>query len=314
MEENLNNSIYDLVIIGGASAGLTAGIYAGRKKMKTVLLSKQIGGQSLITSTIENFPGFKSISGKELTSKIREQVENYGVEIQEGEEVESINKNGSNFNIETKAGESIEAKTIVLATGKNPRRLGVPGEKEFEGRGVSFCTICDAPLFSGKDVVVVGGGSSGLESALDLSKYANKIYLLDHGPKIKGEEALGEKIKALGDKVEYIVSADVQEIKGNTMVEKIVYKNNQSGEIKELNTSGVFVNVGWIPATKFLGDFVETNEIGEVVVNHRTNTTSVPGVFAAGDLTDNKYKQCVIAAGEGAKATLSAYDYILGRK
>lgn len=305
--------IYDMAIIGGASAGLTAGIYAGRKKMKTVILAKQIGGQSLLTDTIENFPGFDQISGRELISKMRAQVEKYDVEINEGVEVESIENRAStdgNFLIKMKNGESVEAKSVILATGKNPRRLGVPGEREFENKGVSFCSICDAPLYGGKDVAIVGGGNSGLEAATDLVKYADKIYILEYNPKIIGDESTQEKLRKTG-KVEFIVEAQVLEIKGDKFVQKIIFKDEKSGEEKELPVGGVFVNIGWIPATGFLKDFVDLNEHGEIIINHKTTATSEEGAFAAGDASDTKFKQCVIASGEGAKAALSAYEYLI---
>ncbi|NOY35378.1 MAG: FAD-dependent oxidoreductase [bacterium] len=304
---------YDLVIIGAASAGLTAGIYAGRKKINTVILSKEVGGQALLTDTIENFPGFDSISGKELAAKERAQAEKFGAEIKEGVEVESIEKDGDDFLIKIKGGDSIGAKSVIIATGKNPRRLGVPGEREFENKGVSFCSICDAPLYGGKDVAVVGGGNSGLESAMDLTKYANKIYVLEFSDKIIGDESMQEKLAQTG-KVEFIADAEVLEIKGDVLVEKIIYKDKKTGETKELPVGGVFVNIGWVPATGFLssekGDFVELNDGGEVVIDHKTTETSVKGVYAAGDVSDVKYKQCVIAAAEGAKAALSAHEYL----
>ncbi|MBI4692317.1 MAG: FAD-dependent oxidoreductase [Candidatus Terrybacteria bacterium] len=310
--------IYDVVIIGGASAGLTAAIYTARKKLSTVILTKQVGGQSLLTDTIENFPGFETISGRELIEKMQAQVEKYGVEIMEGAEVEEIENppagGGKDFLIKLKNQSTIEARSIIIATGKNPRWLGIPGEKEFENKGVVFCTTCDAPLFGGKNVAVVGGGNSGLNSALDLVKYANKIYVLEFGPKIIGDELLQEKLRQSG-KVEFIVNADPKEIKGTNFVEKIIYKdksaNRRTGKEKELLVGGVFINIGWIPATDFLKGFIDLNEEREIVINPKTNETSVPGVFAAGDVTDVKYKQCVIAAGEGAKAALSAYNYLV---
>ena len=304
--------IYDLVIIGGASAGLTAGIYASRKKMKTLLLTKQIGGQSLLTDSIENFPGFESISGKELIGKIMNQLQKYNLPIKDGVEIESVKKNNGNFLIKTKNNENFETKSIIIATGKSLRRLNIPGEKEFENKGVSFCSICDTPLFGNKDVAVIGGGNSGLESAMDLTKYANKIYILGRGEKIRGDKFLQEKLKNIG-KVEFITNAAVKEIKGSKFVEKIVYEDKKADEEKEISVSGVFINIGWIPATGFLGGFVELNSQAEIIVDHKTQETSVPGVFAAGDVTDGLYKQCITAAGDGAKSALSAYNYLLGK-
>lgn len=295
--------VYDVAIIGGGPAALTAGIYAARKKLKTIILTKQIGGQSLLAEYIENFPGFERISGQELIEKMRTQNEKYGVEIRENGGAESIEKRGENFLINS----IVEARSIIVATGKNPRRLNVPGEKEFEGRGISFCSTCDAPLFDKKEVAVIGGGNSGLAAALDLVKYANKVYVLKFTPKITGDEWMMEELKKTG-RVEFIIDVEIKEIKGKKFVESVVY-SNKDGE-NELKIDGIFINIGWIPATEFLKEFVDLNKGGEIIVDPKTNETSVKGVFGAGDVTDVKYKQCVIAAGEGAKAALSVYKYL----
>jgi len=302
--------IYDVVIIGGASAGLTAAIYAARKKLNALILARQIGGQSLLAERIDNFPGIESISGKDLIDNMRRQVEKYGVPAREDTEVESIKKKGEIFLIKLRKRENIEAKTIIIATGKSYRNLDIPGVKEFKNKGVSFCTTCDAPFFEGKNVVVIGGGNSALNAALDLVKYANKIYVLARGPKIKGDELLQEKAKQSG-KVEFLVNAELKEIEGSAFVEKIIYKDKEEGKEKELEVAGVFINIGWMPATGFLRGLLNLNDAGEIIINPRTNETSVPGIFAAGDVTDIKYKQCVIAAGEGAKAALSAANYLV---
>jgi len=289
---------FDLVIIGGGPAALTAGIYAARKKLKTLILAKQVGGQTLLAENIENFPGFEKISGKEIIEKMRLQNEKYGVEIKEGEKIESIKKKEESFLIN-----SIEARSIILATGKNPRHLNVPGEKEFAGRGVSFCSTCDAPLFDKKEVAVIGGGNSGLAAALDLVKYASKVYILEFMPKITGDEWIVEELKKTG-RVEFITDVEIRKIKGKKFVESIIYND------KELAVEGIFISIGWIPATEFLKDFIELNKEGEIIVDPKTNETSIKGVFGAGDVTDIKYKQCVIAAAEGAKAALSVYNYL----
>lgn len=301
--------IYDVAIIGGASAGLTAGIYAARKKLNAIILAKQIGGQSLLAERIENFPGIESISGKDLIDNMRKQVEKYGVQVRDDAEVESMEKKGEIFLIKLRKGKDIEAKTIIIATGKSYRNLDIPGVKKFENKGVSFCTTCDAPFFEGKNVVVIGGGNSALNAALDLVKYANKIYVLARGPKIKGDELLQEKAKQSG-KVEFLVNAELKEIEGGAFVEKIIYKDKEAGKEKELEVAGVFINIGWMPATGFLDNLVELNKDGEIIIDSKTNATSVKGIFAAGDVTDVKYKQCVIAAAEGAKAALSAANYL----
>ncbi|MFA4890544.1 MAG: FAD-dependent oxidoreductase [Candidatus Paceibacterota bacterium] len=304
--------LHDIAIIGGAGAGLTAAIYTSRKKLSTILIAKQVGGQCLLTDDIENYPGFEKISGIELMDKMRKQAEKYGVEIKEGSIVENIEKKNGAFLIKIKDGEDIETKAIILATGKNPRRLNVPGEKEFENKGVVFCSICDAPLFAGKDVVVAGGGNSGLHTALDLLNYANNIYILEAGPKIIGEEILQERLMKSG-KVKFFTDTKITEIKGSNFVEKIIYEDKKTGDKKEISAQGIFISAGWTPATSFLSGFLNLNDNGEIIINPKTNETSVGGVFAAGDCTDVKYKQIIIAAGEGAKAALSAYDYLASK-
>ena len=304
--------IYDLIIIGGATSGLTAGIYAARKKLNAVILTKEVGGQSLQTESIENFPGFEKISGLELINKMKEQVQKYGLSIRSGVEVKAISKVGDIFEIATNISDEIKAKSVIIATGKNPRKLNVPGEKEFENKGVVYCSTCDAPFFGGKDVAVAGSGNSGLNSAYDLLKYANNIYVIESADAVKGDEFLQEKLKKSG-KVSFITGADIKEIKGSNFIEEIVYLDKKSGEEKALKAQGLFVNVGWSPSSSFVKGFLKTNEYEEIVADPKTNETSVRGVFASGDVTDIKYKQCVIAAGEGAKAALSAYDYLKNR-
>ncbi len=304
---------YDVAIIGGATAGMTAAIYTARKRLKTVILTKETGGQNLKTDRIENFPGFMTIPGKDLTGKIREQVDKHEVPVMEGVEVEKIDvhpESKDEFTIHVKGGDIYEARTVIIATGKNPRLLGIPGEAEFENKGVSFCPTCDAPLFGGKNVAVIGSGNSGLESANDLMKYANKIYVLEYGSEIKGDPSTVEALKKTG-KVEFILRVETKEIQGSNFVEKLVYRDLTDNETRELSVQGVFINIGWIPATSFLSDFVKLNEYGEVEIDHKTTQTSVAGVYAAGDVSNTLYKQCVIAAGEGAKAALSAYNHIL---
>ena len=304
--------IYDLAIIGGATSGLTAGIYAARKKLNAIILTKEIGGQTIQTESIENFPGFENISGMELIGKIKTQVLKYGLPVKSGSGVRVISKKEDMFEVETESGEKITAKSVIIATGKNPRRLNVPGEKEFENKGVVYCSTCDAPLFGGKDVVVVGGGNSGLGSAFDLLKYANNVFVMETADKLRGDELLQEKLKASG-KVVFMTNVDVKEIKGTKFVEEVVYFDKKTGEEKTLKAQGLFVSVGWSPSSSFAKGFVEMNEYEEIVINQKTNETSVKGVFASGDVTDIKYKQCIIAAGEGAKAALSVYDYLKGK-
>ncbi len=303
--------IYDIIIIGADAAGLTAGIYAGRKKMKVVILTKQVGGQSFYSSNIENYPGFSSIFGAELISKKRSQVEKFGMTIKEDAEVVSVEKENGGFSVLAN-GEKYRAKSILIASGKKQRSLGVKGEEEFFGKGVSVCAICDAPFYQDKDVAVAGGGDSALESVYDLLKYARKIYLINHSEKFKGDEIMLANIKEIG-KTEIITSGEIKKIMGTKFVESLVYEDLKTGKMKELKVGGVFVNIGHIPNSGFVKNLVKLNEIGEIVIDPKTNATSVPGIFAAGDVTDVKYKQFVIAAAEGAKALLSAAEYLKKR-
>jgi alkyl hydroperoxide reductase subunit F len=301
--------LYDLIIIGAGPAGLTAAIYASRKKMNTLILTEQIGNQSSAAYEIENFPGFLKIKGAELNEKMREQVAKYGVPIKEGMAISGIKKKGGNFLIKLKGGENFETKTVIIASGRKPKKLELPGAKEFEAKGVSFCTVCDAPIFAGKDVAIIGGGNAAMASARDLVHYASRIYILQHREKFTADEINIEKLKNTG-KVHFLVNAEAREIKGKQFVEGIVYENLTTGEKKELKVGGVFINIGQIPNTDFVKGFLKLSEKGEIIIDGRTNETSVPGIFAAGDVSDGLYKQCVVAAAEGAKAALSAYHYI----
>jgi alkyl hydroperoxide reductase subunit F len=300
----------DLIIIGGGPAGLTAAIYAARKKLDFKVLAQKIGGeQVLITSVIENYPAIKSISGIEFIKKIREHIRDYQVEIEEGQEVVKVIKKENNFLVKTKVAKEYTAKTLIIASGRKPRHLGLPGEKEFEGRGVSFCSVCDAPLFRDRVVAVIGSGNAGLESALDLTKYAKKIYVLERASKVIGDKILQERLEETG-KVEFIIKAIAKEIKGEEFVSVLLYQDEEIQKIKELKVTGVFIHVGSATSVDFVKDILELNVAGEIVIDPKSNQTSVEGIFAAGDVTDIKWKQIVVAAGEGAKAVLSVHEYL----
>jgi len=304
----MSNTLYDLIIIGGGPAGITAGIYGARKKLNTLLLTKDFVGQVGKAGDIENWPGNYRIPGIELLKSFKEHLKRFDIKIEE-EEVKEIKKRDGIFEISTRKNNNFQSKSVVVTSGRNPRPLKVPGEEKFVGKGVSFCPTCDAPLFKDKVVAVVGGGNSGFETALDLVKYSPKIYILEFGQKVKADETSQEKAKESG-KVSVITNAVVKEIKGKDFVESIIYEDKTSGKLEEIEVQGVFVEIGSLPATVFLGDLVEFNQWGEVKIDPKTYTTKTPGLFAAGDVTDVKYKQIVVATGEGAKATLSAYEYL----
>ena len=305
----MNNIIYDLIIIGGGPAGITAGIYAARKKLNILMLTKDFIGQVGKTSSVENWPGNESISGPELIGSFRKHVQKFNIEIRDSEEVKEIKKEGEIFSVTIIKGEIFQARTVIITSGRNPRPLKVPGEDQFMGRGVSYCSTCDAPLFQDKQVVVVGGGNSGFEAALDLEKYSPKIYILEFAPRVKADEIIQERARNSG-KISVITNAVVKEIKGNNFVESLVYEDKVSRELKELKVSGIFVEIGSLPANAFLKDEVDFSDWGEIKIDHKTCTTKTSGLFAAGDVTDGKYKQIIISCGEGAKAALSAYEYV----
>lgn len=303
---------YDLIIIGGGPAGITAGIYAARKKLKTLLFVRDFVGQVGKISEIENWPGEEMISGMDLMKKLSNHLKKFEIDIKEVDEVVKLSKSGESFDVETKKGNHFSSRSVIVTSGRVQRRLGVPGEEEFEGRGVSVCSTCDAPFYKDKIVAVIGGGNAGFRTALDLIPYAKQIYIFDATAKARADEVFQEQAKKSG-KVEVIFNTKVLEIKGNKLVESILYQDLVLRENKELAIGGVFVEIGSKPATDFMRGLVDFNETGDIAINCKTCQTSVPGLFAAGDVTDIEYKQLIIAAGEGAKAALSAYKYLQDR-
>ncbi|OHA62360.1 MAG: hypothetical protein A2117_01600 [Candidatus Wildermuthbacteria bacterium GWA2_46_15] len=305
--------IYDLIIIGGGPAGIAAGIYGARKALKILLLTKDFIGQTGKTALVDNYPGFPEISGLELMGKFKEHLKKFEIEIKEGEYVKSLTKKENFFEAVLDSGEQFSAKAVIVAGGRKPRFLNIPGEAEFSGRGVSYCSICDAPLFRGKAVAVVGGGNAGFEAAIDLLPFAVKIYILEISDKLIADEVSQEKVKKDGaGRVEIIRQAKALEIKGKNFVEELVYQDLASGQAGELAVQGIFIQVGSLPTVGFLKDsgLVEFNQFGEIVVDPKTGATQAPGLFAAGDVTDVKYKQIGVAVGEGIKAALSAHEYL----
>ncbi len=303
--------MYDLIIIGGGPAGVAAAVYAGRKKLKTLMVADSIGGQSFVSSSIENWIGTLSVTGfefgKMLEAHVRAQED---VELKMPERVTKISRAKQNFEVTTDQGKYL-TKAVLVATGGRRRKLGIHEEEKFEGKGVVYCSTCDAPLFREKDVVVIGGGNSALEAVEDLISYAKKIYLLVRSDQIKGDPLTFESIKK-SDKVEIIFHAQPQEIVGEMFVSGLKYLDTGDNSQKQLNIQGVFVEIGSIPNSELVKDLVELNAAQEVVIDHKTGETSVPGVFAAGDVTDERFKQNNISAGDAVKATLAAYQYILG--
>jgi len=308
--------IYDLIIIGGGPAGIAAGIYGARKKIKTLLLTDKFGGQSIMASEIQNFIGFKAISGVKLSQRLEEHLRSQeNVEIKTGIKVLNIEKKAclpigkeKNFIVKTENGESFESKTVLLATGKRYRHLKAINEDKFEGKGIFYCSICDAPLMKNKNVAVVGGGNSGLAAVNDLLPYATKIFLLEYSKELKADQILIDKAKTAGVKI--ITSAEIKEIVGDVFVNGIKYQDRILNEIKELSVSGVFVEVGYEPNNEIIKNLVSLNNKNEIIIDAQTQKTSLEGIWAAGDATDVLYNQINVAIGDAIKAVLNIYDYL----
>ncbi len=301
--------MYDVIIIGAGPAGLTAAIYTSRRGLKTLIISKDLGGEAINIERIENYPGFKEIEGFKLIKAMEEQVKSFGVEFVY-DEVVKITTKGKTFIVKTTEKE-YETKTIILAFGKTPRSLNVPGEKEFTGKGISYCATCDAPLFRGKTVAVVGGGNAALDATILLSGIAKKIYLVHRRDEFRGFESFVNEVKKKKN-VEFVLNSIVAEIKGDKKVKSVIIEDANTKKRKEIEVEGVFIEIGSEVKTDFIKDLVKLNN-NQVMVNKNCET-SCPGVFAAGDVTDTPFKQIVVSAGEGAKAGLTAYNYIHGIK
>ncbi|MFB0559279.1 MAG: NAD(P)/FAD-dependent oxidoreductase [Dehalococcoidales bacterium] len=299
--------MYDLMIIGGGPAGLAAGVYAARKRLKTLLISGDIGGQVNWTLGIENYLGYQFIEGPELIDKFQTQVSQYPIDQKIGTKVSRLEKIDGGFEAICETGDRYQAKAVIFAAGKSPRRLNVPGEMEFTGRGVTYCAVCDGPVFAGQRVAVVGGGNSALEAALDMVKIAEHVDLVSLTP-LTGDAILIDKLdeaKNLSIFTEY----QTEKIEGQDFVSGMLVKDLKSGESKRLEVTGVFIEIGLVPSSKPVSGLVKLNEQGEVAVNCSCET-NVPGLYAAGDVTDAPEKQILVAASEGAKAALQAHRYL----
>lgn len=304
--------MYDLIIIGAGPAGFGASIYASRYKIKHLVIGKEFGGQIIKTSRIENWPGFESITGPELVQKFSEQAKKLGAEII-NDEVKEIGRKEDFFEVETVMGTRYEAKNIILSLGMKPRKLNIPGEDDFVGKGVSYCAICDAMFFRGKDVAVIGGGDSAAKAAIHLGEFAEKVHIFYLKDKLIMEPALVDIIKQ-NNKIEMIPSGGIVEIKGENKVSEIVY-NSEKG-CKAMPVAGVFVEIGSVPGVEIARQIgVETDKEGYIIINE-DQSTNVPGIFAAGDVTtgSNKIRQLVTATAEGAIAASSVYQKIKLKK
>lgn len=300
------NEIYHTIIIGGGPVGLGAGMYAGRLGLKTLVLTKVVGGTIILTDVVENYPGFKRLTGQELTDKLKEHALDYEmVEIKE-EEVADVKKEKDLFKITTENG-SYKSKTVIFATGTKHRELNVPGVQEFANKGVHYCALCDSPIFKDKIVAVIGGSDSAAKEALVLSRFAKKVYMIYRGEKIHPEPINLERVNNTKN-IEIINLTNVTEVKGNKFVTSVMLDKPYKGS-KELKLDGIFISIGLIPLSdlaKKIG--VKTNEKGEIVINRKAET-NVKGVFAAGDVVDTEFKQAITGVGEGVTAAYGAYKY-----
>ena len=299
--------MYDVIIIGAGAAGMTSAIYANRRMLKTLIISKDLGGQASLASEVENYPGIdEAVSGFEIMQRFNRQAKKFGAEFI-FDEVEEIQKENDFFRVKTNT-ESYQTKSIILAFGLTPRDLNVLGEEKFKGRGVSYCATCDALFYRDKIVSVVGGGNAALDASLLLSKIAKKVYLIHRRDEFRGDEILIQKIKNTQN-IELVLNSTIKEIKGDKFVESIFVENIDKNSEKEIEVSGVFAEIGYEIKADFIKNLVELDEKNQIITNKNCET-SQSGIFAAGDATNIQYKQIVISAGEGAKAALSAYKYI----
>jgi len=299
----------ELVIIGAGAAGLAAGIYAARSGLKTLILEEKLaGGNTADAPIIENYPGFLSISGRELAQKMLAHCKKFNVEIHEMERVTGLNLKGERKTVKTDKA-VYETKTVIIASGTHYRELGVPGEKEFYGRGVSYCGVCDGPLFKGKRVLVVGGGNAAAITALYIAGLASQVKLSHRRDVLRAEESLVKTLKSK-ENVEILWNTELKEIKGKDLVEKVTLFNNKTGDTWELKIDGVFVQVGEVPNSQLAREAgVKVDEGGYIVVDVRQRT-NIAGVYAAGDVTNHPVKQVGTAVGQGITAALEAYGYI----
>jgi alkyl hydroperoxide reductase subunit F len=295
----------DLIIIGGGPAGCTAGIYSARKKLDTLLIAKDFTGQIGHSAWVENYPGFERVKGLDLAKSFKSHLESFDIKVNEFEEVKEIREYEGSFTVITDEGE-YNAKSIIICSGAKTKKLGLPNEEKFLGKGISYCVTCDESSFEGKDVAVVGGGNAGVEAAIELARFAKKVYLLECEEKLSADEVLIERLKKEGGNI--ITACDIKEFKGKEELEGVIYM--KEGEEKSLEVDGCFIEIGSKPNSDFVKGFVDLNDKGEIIVDPKTFETSVKGIFAAGDVVDFKDKQVVIATGQGATAALSAYRYL----
>lgn len=306
--------MYDVIIIGGGPGGVAAGVYSARKQMKTLFVTENFLSQSAVSASIENWIGTVTIPGFEFAEALEKHLRaQEGIEIITGVKAIAVAEQDGHYNVTLSDNKEYETKSVIVATGGRHRHLDIPGEEKFIGKGVVFCSTCDAPFFRNKNVVVVGGGNAGLEAAEDLLPYASSITLMIRSDVLRGDPITQKRI--LNDeKVHTLYNAVPQSVLGEASVTGVLYKDALTGEEKTLPTDGVFVEIGMVPNTEFIKELIDLNERGEIILDHRTKATSKAGIFAVGDATDAPYKQNNISAGDGVVAALAVYEYIKKQK
>ena len=307
-EELNSKDPFDVLVVGGGPSGATSAIYAARKGIRTGLVADRFGGQVMDTLGIENFIGVPYTEGPKLMGNVEAHVNEYDIDVMKSLQAKSLKKNDL-FEVELENGAILKSKTIVLSTGARWRNINVPGEHEYKNKGVAYCPHCDGPLFEGKDVAVIGGGNSGIEAAIDLAGIVKHVTVVEFLPELKADQVLQDRLYSLSN-VTVIKNAQTTEITGDETVNGLSYKDRDTGEEHHVELAGVFVQIGLVPNTDWLGDTVERNRMGEIVID-KHGQTSLPGVFAAGDCTDTPYKQIIISMGSGATASLGAFDYLI---
>lgn len=305
----MNEELFDVIILGAGPAGLTAGIYASRSKLKTLILNEgAIGGQVTLTEEIANYPGVETTHGYMLVNTMKTQAKSFGCKIKANLNVTAYRLNQNIKEVEVNGKDVYKAKAVIIAAGGKPRPLGVPGEAEFKGRGVSYCATCDGDFFTGKELVVVGGGNSALEEAVALTQYATKVTIVHQFDHFQAFEHAVNEAKN-NPKIEFVLESELRKINGTNGVDSVVIENLKTGDQKELKTDGVFVFIGYVPNTEHIKHLVNTNDFGELLVDSEMKT-SVDGVFAAGDSIKKRYRQVTTAVADGTIAALAASDYV----
>ncbi|WP_028390056.1 alkyl hydroperoxide reductase subunit F [Bacillus cihuensis] len=299
---------YDVLVVGGGPAGASAAIYAARKGIRTGIVAERFGGQILDTASIENFISVKHTEGPKLAASLEEHVKEYNVDVMNLQRAKRLEKKDL-IEIELENGAVLKSKTVILSTGARWRNVGVPGENEFKNKGVAYCPHCDGPLFAGKHVAVIGGGNSGIEAAIDLAGIVKHVTVLEFNPELKADSVLQDRLNSLPN-VTVLKNVQTTEITGTDKVNGISYVERETGEAQHIELAGVFVQIGLVPNTEWLAETVERNRIGEIVIDNH-GATNIPGVFAAGDCTNNPYKQIIISMGSGANAALGSFDYLI---